>query len=71
MSNMINAYNIFIFLQCNFNKKMSDDIFGDLSEHLFEKWLNCNYNIINFLSMLDNGNKQLILNYGEDMMKNQ
>jgi hypothetical protein len=54
------SYNTFMYLQCNFNLFICEEIFGDLSEHLFEKWLNCNENILNFLSKLDSENRQKI-----------
>ena len=63
--NVDGYYNIFFSLQIRYNKKMSDEIFGEgeISDHLFEKWKHCDYNIIDFISRLDSGNKQKIFNW--------
>ena len=63
---ILDMYNVFMYLQVNFNKDMSDNIFEDLSDHLFEKWLKCEYNILNFISMLDNSNRIKLINWGID-----
>ena len=62
-------FNVFLRLQNEFNKGVSNKVFGDLSNHLFRKWLNCERNILNFISMLDNRNRNKLLewaynNYG-------
>jgi len=54
---MFVSYNKFLYLECNFSKHVSDEIFGDMSEHMFQKWKLSNYNTIKFLSMLDDNNK--------------
>ena len=59
-------YNTFMYLQCNFNLFMCEEIFGNhLSEHIFEKWLNSNENILNFLSRLDTQNREKIYKWLE------
>ena len=62
--NILEMYNVFMYLQVNFDKNMCDTIFDDLSDHLFDKWLRCNYNILNFISMLDNGNRIKLIDWG-------
>ena len=57
-------YNMFIFIQSNFNKNICDILYSELSNHLFNKWLKCDGNILNFISMLDNNNKLIILKWG-------
>lgn len=54
------SYDMFMSLQCNFNLLLCKEIFGNLSEHIFEKWIICDGNIINFLSHLDNENRNKI-----------
>ena len=55
--------NLLSSLQCNFDKEMCDEIFNDLSDHLFDKWLKSNGNILNFFGQLDNQNKKRILKW--------
>ena len=55
----------FLSLQLNFNKEISNRVFGDLSNHLFKKWLTCKGNILNFFSILDINNKKKLLNWAE------
>ncbi len=62
-------FNVFLRLQNDFNKGISNKVFGDLSNHLFNKWLKCERNMLNFISILDNTNKNRLLewaynNYG-------
>lgn len=57
------AFDKFIKLQVNFNKDMCIDIFNNDAEHLFQKWLYCNYNIIEFINRLDENNKHIILSW--------
>ncbi len=60
---MNDFYEQLLEMQCNFSKYISDKIFGNLSNHLFQKWLKCNNNIVSFLSRLDAVNKGKIFNY--------
>ena len=62
---LINCYKIMSYIQCNFNKKISDDIFNELSDHLYSKWIDCDFNLLNFMSRLDKQNKLILLNWGE------
>jgi hypothetical protein len=57
------AFDKFLKLQVNFNKDMCIDIFKNDAEHLFQKWLYCNYNIIEFINRLDDNNKHIILSW--------
>ena len=56
-------FNVFLRLQNEFNKGISNKIFGNLSNHLFHKWLKCDRNILNFISILDNSNKNKLLEW--------
>ena len=62
--NLITVADVFISLQCNFNKTICDEIFKDDSDHLFKKWTNSDNNIINFLTRLDTENKHKLLRWG-------
>ena len=55
--------NLLLRLQCDFNKEMCDKIFNDLSDHLFDKWLKTDGNILNFFSQLDIKNQKTILKW--------
>ena len=65
MNNLIKSYKLLFFIQNNFDKKVSDKLFGISSDYLFEKWLNTEYNILNFMAMLDNENRNLLLLWGD------
>ena len=60
-----NHYNIFFSLQTRFNKKICDEIFGEgeLSDHLLEKWVRCDYNFLEFIARLDKDNKKTVFNW--------
>lgn len=60
---MLEIYEKFLYLQNNFDLEMSIKIFGDIGEHLFEKWLYCDRNIIDFITCLDSENKQKIFDF--------
>lgn len=55
--------NLLLRLQCDFNKEICDKIFSDLSDHLFNKWLKTDRNILNFFSQLDIKNQTAILKW--------
>jgi len=55
------SFQYLLKLQNNFNKNLSDQIFGDLSDHLYTKWERCKGNILNFLTMLDEMNRGKLL----------
>ena len=60
---IIEYFNTFQALQNNFNKGISNKVFGELSNHLFQKWLKCDRNILNFISMLDPIHKKKLLKW--------
>lgn len=62
--NYLEMYQLFMYLQFNFNKDMCDKVFGDLSDHLFQKWLRCDNNMLNYMSTLDDGNKIKLIDWG-------
>ena len=55
--------NLLLRLQSDFNKEICDKIFHHLSDHLFEKWLQTNGNILNFFSRLDTKNQKIMLKW--------
>lgn len=62
---LIKSYKILSYIQCNFNKKISDTIFNVLSDHLYSKWIDCDFNLLHFMSRLDYQNKLILLRWGE------
>ncbi len=52
-----------IALQLNFDLEKSIQVFGELGEHLFEKFDKNERNILNFYTRLDAGNKEKLLDY--------
>jgi len=66
MVSLINTkecFQVYLYLQCNFSKDMSDQIFQDMSDHLYNKWLVCNGNMLNFITCLDNNNINKLLSH--------
>jgi len=55
------ALDLFLFMQNNFCKEISDILYCDFSEHIYTKW---NGNILEFINRLDNINRQKILDWG-------
>ncbi len=55
--------NSLITLQLNFDLEKSNQVFGELGEHLFEKFNKSERNILNFYTRLDAENKQKLLEY--------
>jgi hypothetical protein len=64
MTTMYENYQLFLYIQTNFSKDICDQIFGNLSDHMFEKWESCDGNIINFLNRLDNENCDSLFRWG-------
>ena len=56
-------------MQCHFSKKVCEEIFADLSEHIYIKWEEADFNIITFLTFLDSRNKQKMFTWAENEMK--
>lgn len=62
MSKSILSY--IIDLQFTMNKEKITDIFGpDRSPHLYDKWVNCNDNLLLFLNKLDSTNRNVFYSY--------
>lgn len=55
------AYSILSQLQFNFTYQVCSSIFPTDTDHFWEKWVRCNYNIISFINLLDVLNKQKVL----------
>lgn len=62
---LFESYNKFLFIQCRFSKDVCDNVFGDLSNHLYNKWDSSCPNVIDFLSCLDPTNKQKLFEWVE------
>ena len=58
-----NCADILLSLQCNFSKLVCDEIFGQDSNHLFEKWLFSDKNLLYFITRLDNCNQAKLFRY--------
>jgi len=50
-------------LQADFDKEKSNEIFGDLGDHLYSKYLAIGNNIVTFYTYLDKPNKAILCNY--------
>lgn len=55
--------NSLITLELNFDLSRSIQVFGELGEHLFEKFNKSERNMLKFYTRLDAGNKQKLLEY--------
>jgi hypothetical protein len=55
--------NLLLRLQSDFNKEICNIVFDDLSDHLFDKWLKTDRNILNFFSQLDIKNRKKLLKW--------
>ena len=50
-------------LQYKFNKSVCDEIYTLNSSHIYEKWMSCNGNLLDFINRLDNNNRLLLVKY--------
>ena len=57
------SFKKFLYLQVNFNQELCDDIFGNISKHLFSKWLYYDNNLIIFINSLDRDNKKILFEW--------
>ena len=61
------SYFIFKILSSNLSPDLCESIFGkDLKNHMWEKWLSQDTDIIKFLSCLDSFNRKRILDWAEN-----
>lgn len=61
--NEYNTIDLLISIQANFNKRICDIIFKDMSDHIFKKWVSSDYNLLSFLTRLDSENKYKLIHY--------
>lgn len=54
---LISFADVPVYLKNSFGKNICDKIFGSKSDHLYEKWIETNTNIVSFLIKLDENNK--------------
>lgn len=62
-NNLIIFSDILFLLQENFNEYISYKIFKIDSKHLFPKWKESNGNILNFMTRLDDNNKEKLITW--------
>lgn len=55
----------FQHMQVNFDFEICGKIFGDDCNHMYNKWLECNSNIIDYISRMDSSNMKKFLLYFE------
>jgi len=56
-------YNFFNTIQNTLSEDIISSIWGNDSEHFFDKWLSSENNIILFISKLDDNNQNKLLEY--------
>ena len=57
---MTKYINSFVYLQYNFSLELSQKIFKNDGRHLYDKWLTCGGNFLDFCNMLDFNNKIIL-----------
>ena len=63
------SYFIFRIISSNLSSEICKIIFDkNISEHMWDKWLKCDMDIIKFLSALDTYNRKKIIDWGENMV---
>ena len=62
---MESSFDKYMFLQCSFCDDISKKVFGQDSDHIYIKWINCDNNILSFLSSLDDNNRHKLFNWVE------
>jgi hypothetical protein len=62
---MERSYKILLYIQNTFSRDVANEIYGDLAEHIYEKWVRLDYNILVFLSSLDYSNRFLLFEWGK------
>lgn len=66
---LLNSFELFMYIQTNFSRLSCNDIFPDDSAHYWKKWLECDGNGLNFISRLDDMNKLRIFIWASKSMK--
>jgi len=57
-------YSKLFWIQNNYTKEINENIFGiDLSDHMWNKWIECEMNLLFFINRLDSVNNDKILEY--------
>lgn len=64
MSTINESYKILLAMQSNFHLGICEELFGDLAEHIYQKWTGSNENMLNFLTRLDQNNLNIMLSWG-------
>jgi hypothetical protein len=60
---MEKSYNSLNWFVNNFNLELSNIIFNDVGNHLYEKWNYYDYNIFYFINSLDSVNKNKLFTW--------
>ena len=61
----IRTFDKYLWAQNKICSPVFEELFGDLYTHILDKWLRCGGNFLNFMSLLDDVNKQIVLNWIE------
>lgn len=64
MSTVYESYQILFTMQSNFHLGICEELFGGLAEHIYQKWIESNENMLNFLTRLDQKNINIMLLWG-------
>jgi ABC-type Zn2+ transport system substrate-binding protein/surface adhesin len=67
---MEHSYNILLCIQNTFSRDVANEIYGDLAEHIYEKWIRLDDNILNFMSCLDYSNRDILFEWGKKYYNN-
>lgn len=62
---MINNYNLFFFIQNNLTTEVLQKIFTKDYKHYELKWISTNYNLLNFMNLLDENNQNRLIEWGK------
>ena len=62
--------NILLFIQNWYSYEVAQKLFGTMADHLFDKWISCNQNLINYFTMLDDVNTKKLLDWGKSNLVN-
>ena len=61
---MNNYYYLFFFIQNNLNTEVFEKLFENDYKHYEYKWISTNYNLLNFMDLLDTKNQNKLVEWG-------
>lgn len=62
-------FELYLHLQCNFNKQICHQIFENLADHIWQKWLTSENNILFFINRLDAVNRSKVYEWMKNNKK--